>query len=362
MKIAVAILMSIHGLLHFMGFARTYAIENTAEFAKELSKPIGLIWLLTGLLFIMSAIMLLLKKEGWPVLAILAVIVSQLLILTVWSEAKYGTIANIIILIAAIIAFGTERFEKTYQKDVLSQMVSTGLAEEPLTEKDLEPLPKAVQKYLRYARVVGKPKVYNVKIEFEGEMRDRGKDWFGFTSEQYNFFDSPTRLFFMRAKIKGLPTYGYHRYLKEGARMKIKLLSLFPVVDLDKPELFPTETVTFFNDMCLFAPSALIDDRISWEELDDLSVKATYVTNSTRISAILFFNHKGQLVNFVSNDRIAIDEMKTFPFSTPAGNYKNLNGYYLPTYGEAIWHYPNEKFVYGKFNVKSVEYNVTEIQ
>ncbi len=264
MKIVVAIVVLIHGLVHFIGFARAFAMGNTAEFAKELSKPIGLLWLLTGLLFIISAIMLLLKKEAWPVFAIIAVIVSQLLILTVWSEAKYGTLANIIILIAAIIAFETERFEKAYKKDVLSQIKPTALADEPVTEKDLEPLPKVVQKYLRYARVVGKPKVYNVKIEFEGEMRDRGKDWFGFTSEQYNFFDSPTRLFFMRAKIKGLPTYGYHRYLKEGARMKIKLLSLFPVVDLEKPELFPTETVTFFNDMCLFAPAALIDDRISW--------------------------------------------------------------------------------------------------
>jgi len=61
---------------------------------------------------------------------------------------------------------------------------------------------------------------------FEGEMRDKGKDWFRFTSEQYNFFDSPTRLFFMKAKVSGLPTHGYHSYKENRARMLIKLLSL----------------------------------------------------------------------------------------------------------------------------------------
>ncbi len=43
-----------------------------------------------------------------------------------------------------------------------------------MTEKDIESLPPVVQMYLRYVGAVGKPIVYNVKIEFDGEMRDRG--------------------------------------------------------------------------------------------------------------------------------------------------------------------------------------------
>lgn len=359
MKLAVSVLAVLHGLIHFVGFAKAFAIGNTAEFTRELSKPIGLLWLLTGLLFIFSAILLFFKRKGWPSFVMLAVIVSQLLIFTVWSHAKYGTIANIIILISAIIAFGTERFENRYKKDVIAALENTSGTDQLVKEKDIEHLPLVVKKYLRYVGVVGKPKVVNVRIRFEGEMRDKGKDWFPFTSEQYNFFDSPTRLFFMKAKVKGLSTNGYHRYLKEGASMHIKLISLFPVVDIDTPELFPTETVTFFNDLCLFAPAALIDERIAWETLDELSVKATLTTNNISISAILYFNHGGQLINFVSNDRYSISEMETFPFSTPASNYENINGYCLPTYGEAIWHYRDGDFVYGKFNVMNIEYNTS---
>ena len=229
-----------------------------------------------------------------------------------------------------------------------------------LKDKDLESLPECVQNYLRYVGALGKPKVYNMKIVFTGEMRDKGKDWFKFTSEQYNFFGSPTRLFFMKAQVMGLPTYGYHKYTNEVANMRIKLLSLFSVVDLSEPELYPTETVTFFNDLCLFAPAALIDDRISWETLDSLSAKAIFNNNGTKISAILYFNEKGQLINFVSKDRYSVSEMKAFPFSTPASNYKNINGYQLPSYGEAIWHYPDMDFVYGKFEVVDISYNVTD--
>ncbi len=83
-------------------------------------------------------------------------------------------------------------------------------------------------------------------------MREKGKPWFPFTSEQHNFFEHPSRLFFMKARFKGLPTYGYHTYRATTAGMLIKLAGWIPVVDLKDPLLFPTETVTFLNDLaCL---------------------------------------------------------------------------------------------------------------
>lgn len=137
--------------------------------------------------------------------------------------------------------------------------------------------------------------------------------------------------------------------------MLIKPLSLFVVVDIKGKEMYPTETVTLFNDLCLFAPAALIDISITWKAIDERSAKATFTTNGTSISAVLYFNETGQLINFISNDRYSVSEMKTFPFSTPTKNYKNIDGYNLPTYGEAIWQYPD-----GKFELKKIEYNVTK--
>ena len=360
MRIVLLLLMILHGLIHMLGFAKAFQFGEMAQFTKEISRPMGILWFLAALLFILTAIAFFLRKDWWPLLGIVVVILSQGLIFTTWADAKYGTIANVIIMVVAIVGQSNLTFERSFKENVSSTMGEVVPSIEVLGEEDLAPLPLCVQKYLAYVGAVGKPKVFNMKIVFKGEMRDKGKDWFKFTSEQYNFFGSPTRLFFMKANIMGLPTYGYHKYINEKASMQIKLLSLFSVVDLAEPELYPTETVTFFNDLCLFAPAALIDNRISWETLDTLSAKATFNNNGTIISAILYFNEKGQLVNFVSNDRYSVSEMKAFPFSTPAGNYKNVNGYQLPTYGEATWHYPDGEFVYGKFEVVDIAYNVVD--
>jgi hypothetical protein len=63
-------------------------------------------------------------------------------------------------------------------------------------------------------------------------------------------------------------------------------------------------------------------------------------------------------MNFVSDDRYDVNEKKQYRFSTPLSDFANVNGFNLPTYGEAIWHYPEGEFVYGKFRLKSLEYNV----
>jgi hypothetical protein len=51
--------------------------------------------------------------------------------------------------------------------------------------------------------------------------------------------------------------------------------------------------------------------------------------------------------------------MKQYRFSTPVTDYKNINGINVPTYGEAIWHYPDGEFVYGKFSLKTIHYNLS---
>lgn len=89
--------------------------------------------------------------------------------------------------------------------------------------------------------------------------------------------------------------------------------------------------------------------------------KAIFTNGTNKISATLFFNHKGQLINFVSDDRYAFD-MKQYRFSTPVKNYKQINGRNIIKYGETIWNYPDGEFTYGKFTLKSIEYNVTNFK
>ncbi len=359
-KYLLAIILLMHGLIHFMGFAKAFGYVHSAQITKDISKAGGILWFVTALLFIAVVILFLVKNGGWPVVAIIAVMLSQVLIFTDWKEAKFGTIANAIVFFAAILTWGSLRFEGRFMQDTKAHLQqTTAINHNLLTRKDIQFLPPPVQKYLQYAGVLDKSKVKNVRIVFFGEMRDRGKDWFTFRSVQYNFFDDPARLFFMKAKMFGVTVPGYHDYQQATARMRVKLFGLFPVMQASGMEMNKAETVTVFNDMCLMAPATLIDKRIEWVPVDSMCAKAIFTNGTNKITATLYFNAQGQLVNFISDDRYTMSDRKQYRFSTPVKEYTRINERNILKYGEAVWHYPEGEFVYGKFYLNSIEYNVT---
>jgi hypothetical protein len=354
---------AVHGLIHLMGFAKGFQYAEMKQLTIPISKPVGALWLLAALLFMVSAILLLLKKDYWAMLAIAAVVISQVVIITSWRDAKYGTIANIIIGIAAVIGIAAWNYYSNYQRDVKKGLQQKSYFQNaPLTETDIQPLPEPVKKYLRYTGSVGKPRVNNFEIKFVGKLRkNEQSEWMPFSSEQYNFMETPTRLFFMKAVMKGLPVAGYHCFHNGDAFMDIRLFSLFKVQFQDGPEMDMAETVTFFNDMCCMAPATLIDKRIEWQALAENSVRATFTNNGITITADLFFNDRGELINFKSNDRYNAEAGKKLPWSTPLKNYRQVNGYTLAGYAETIYTYPDRDLCYGTFEISSLRYNSSNL-
>jgi len=194
---------------------------------------------------------------------------------------------------------------------------------------------------------------------------DKEKDWSEVQVEQYSFIDNITRLFYLKLNMSGIPVVGLHSYKDANATMSVKVAGLIPVVDGKGKGMNQGETVTVFNDMCILAPATLIDEKIEWEPIDSLTAKATFNNEGIKISAILYFNKEGQLINFVSYDRYYSPTGKTYesiPWSTPVSNYKNINGLNLATYGEAVWNFPEGDFSYAKFNIKEIEYNYKTFQ
>jgi hypothetical protein len=307
--------------------------------------------------------MLLFKNDKWWIVGIIAAVISQALIVTSWQDAKFGTIANVIILIAAIIGYGTWSFSKKYKNDVKIGLQQTAaLPVSLLTQSDIAGLPELVQAYIRHSGSIGKPKVVNFKITFTGQLRKNNQSaWMPFASEQYNFIESAQRLFFMKATMKHLPVAGYHCFKNGEAFMDIRLFSLFKVQYQTGKEMGIAETVTFFNDMCCMAPATLIDKRITWGTIEGNKVKATFTNNGIAISAWLHFNEQGALINFISNDRYAASDdnsMKQIPWSTPLKDHKTINGHKLGGYTDAIYHYPEGDLIYGTFKIVNIEYNL----
>jgi hypothetical protein len=143
--------------------------------------------------------------------------------------------------------------------------------------------------------------------------------------------------------------------------MDIRLLSLVTVQFQDGSKMNVSETVTWLNDLCLYAPGALIDKRIAWETIDSLTAKATFTHQGITISALLFFNDRGELINFRSEDRyrmVSKKDHQLIPFSTPTKDFKNIHGHLVPGYGEAVWSLPDGDLTYGQFHCEDIQYNL----
>ncbi|CAN5321659.1 hypothetical protein BH09BAC6_BH09BAC6_15020 [soil metagenome] len=112
MTILLSIFIIVHGLIHFIGFAKAFNLFTVKQLTGHISKLNGVLWLLAGVLFILAAIMFFMQKEWWWMLAVPAIGFSQYLIVLSWRDAMYGTVANVIILAACIGGFGVWFFKK----------------------------------------------------------------------------------------------------------------------------------------------------------------------------------------------------------------------------------------------------------
>ncbi len=247
------------------------------------------------------------------------------------------------------------------------ELVEAEFAAQPLTpsstlaEEDLAPLPAPVQRYVRASGAVGRPRPRNVRIEFDAVMRRKpGDQGMAATSVQYNFFDRPARLFFMTARMHALPVQALHVYRLEEATFTVRVASLVNMVDQHGPEISRAETVTVLNDLCVFAPGALVDPRLSWQPIDDRSAAVTFTNGPHRVSATLLFGEHGELVDFWSDDRPDSSSGRFVPmrWSTPVGDHREVGGLRLPTRGSTIYARPDGPFTYGEFTLRSLACDV----
>ena len=364
MRWALIGLLTLHGLIHLMGFAKAFGYAELPQLTQPISREWGVLWLLTAGLIVCTAAMLAGGARAYWIVGGLALLVSQALIMTAWRDAWAGTAANAVLLIVVahgLLTEGPWSFHAQYLRDAgagLSRPVDAPL----VTEVDLVPLPEPVRRYLRVTHAVGQPRVNNYRIRFTGRIRSApDAAWMPFEAEQQGFADQPTRLFLMRARMFGLPVEAFHRLIEGHATMEVKVAGVVPVADARGNEMDRAETVTLFNDMCILAPGTLVGPGIAWEPVDASTARARFTPRGHTITATLFFDAGGRLVNFESDDRSRSLPDGTFTklrFSTPLRDYRDFGPLHLAGYGEARWRLLEGEFTYGEFTMLDVAANV----
>jgi len=64
MKIFFGFILLLHAVIHLMGFVQAFKIVEINQSSQNISKPIGILWLLTTLLLLYSVIIFFLKKDS----------------------------------------------------------------------------------------------------------------------------------------------------------------------------------------------------------------------------------------------------------------------------------------------------------
>jgi len=360
-KTILAITIIIHGLIHSLGFWKAFQLAEIKPLTQEIPKPIGLLWIISTLSFIAVAAILILNKDWWWMLAVPALGLSQWLIIKNWPKTKYGTIANVIILVGLVVGYGAWSFNTMARKEVKAFIAPITSLKKEVTKEMLGSLPLVVQKWVKHSNIIGKEIIYCVYLKQKGKLRTtpNGK-WLPAEAEQWFKTEKPGFIWIAKVKLApGIYLAGRDKYENGKGQMLIKLLSLIPLVRAEGKEVDQGAMVRYLAEIIWF-PSAALNDYIKWEEIDSLSAKATMTYQGIVASGGFKFDDKGDVVSFEAKryyDRKSAATLEDWLIQIEPNNYKEFQGIRIPTRATVTWKLKEGDFTWYKLEIADVHYN-----
>lgn len=361
MKYAFALLLSIHGLIHVMGFVSAFFSTSIEKQVLGISKPIGSIWLITFILFAVSAIQFLGKKK-WFYIAFIAVLISQILIIITWNDSKFGTVANVIIFLVSMSAFGSCRFQKMVEHETNDLLEKIAPKKSKLIVKsDIDHLPFIVQRWLLNSGIIDIERIISVRLKQSGKMKTSPKSkWLSFNAEQY--FDVSDPSFIWSAQVDYLAVtslLGRDKFLDGKGDMLIKIAGLIPIVNVAQNERINSASMLRYMAEMVWFPSAALSDYITWEAIDEHKAKATFTYNEKSVSGVFEFSEDGNIVSFEAQRFYNSNNQNTLEtwFILTEG-HQDFEGFRIPTKCKVIWKLKEGDFHWLNFSISDVTYNL----
>lgn len=271
------------------------------------------------------------KFKRWQIIAVFALMIVAGLL--VWFRVSYSPLKNIF----------QERVEQEKQKTTAVNGV--------FSSEDFSQFPEVIQRYMTHCGYVGTPKMSHMRMDY-GKVNfkmNRSSQAMRVEYVQYNFASYPSRLALIDASIFGIPFEGMDYYYEGHGGMKGVLAKLIPLFDQQGEEMNRSCLVTYLTE-CLFMPMALMENDITFEAIDDQTVKASITYGGETVSGIFVFNEHDEMIAFTTNDRSVTNEdgsLEQIPWTARCGNYRETeDGLKQPTTFQAVWHYSDGDFVY----------------
>jgi hypothetical protein len=118
MRTAFVTVVFVHAIIHLLGFIKGYGLKEIKELTLAISKPMGLIWLMAFILLATYGALYIWNSKYAGYLGLLAVAISQVLVIMYWKDAKWGTLPNLLILVAALASLAQHAFNASVRTEV----------------------------------------------------------------------------------------------------------------------------------------------------------------------------------------------------------------------------------------------------
>lgn len=365
MRIALTILIGIHGIIHLFGFFKAFGISEFNAISQPISKTYGIFWFLTFLLFAITVIFKLVHSDYWWLSGFLAVVISQVLIFNYWTDAKFGTVVNVIILLATIIGYSNFNFKHKIIGERITLFENSQLKnQEIVTEKALLDLPPIVQKWLTNSGIIGRQLISNVHLvqELQLKMKPEQTSWNNGTAEQYFTIQPPAFNWNINTEMNSiLGVIGRDKFEDGKGEMIIKLLSLIPVANAKNDTKVNQATLQRYLAEIVWFPSASLSQYINWETIDDYSARAIMEYKGTKGSGEFHFDKDGNFEKFVAMRYQDSKDAEPTEWTVTATRTEEINGIKIPVDCEASWELVSGKWTWLKLKITDIQYNVKEM-
>lgn len=368
LRIIFIILVAAHALIHSAGFVKEWKLAAMPQLSGPTLIPLstsgakitGLGWLLTCVVLLCVLVMFTLRQTNWWMVAGIGAVLSQILIVLYWHDAKFGTVANVIIAIVVACAFAQWRFDRSAAADVTRLFSQNGaLKTDILPEQKISHLPPIVQKWMQRSGAIGKPITGMARIEQRGSMLTKpGGSWMPFTAKQYTALQNPGFVWQTEMGDNPFMTIGGRDYYLDGkGGMNISLMYLYPIVQARGPEIDQGSLVRYLAEIVWF-PSAAANTNINWEPVNDTTARATLRVGGTTATGTFFFNQEGDCTAFeaprymISNGTTTLEQ-----WGVQSKAFREFDGVRVPYQSEITWKLKGGDYTWLKLEITGLTLN-----
>ena len=360
MRLALSILIGIHGIIHLFGFLKAFEIAEFNGLHQPISKSHGIIWLLSLLLFLATLVLFTLRNNYWWIISIASISISQILIINNWSETKFGTLLNLLILSTTIIEYSNFSFNKRVDLEI-NHLISNAKTQKKTSNQNFENYPTCVQKWLKNSGILKSKNIKTIflKQDVQMLMKPEQKSWNNAKAKQYFSINPPAFNWSVSLKMNSFISLTGRDKLSNGkGEMLIKLWSLIPIVNVKNNEKINEATLQRYLAEIVWFPIAALSKNISWKKIDQNTAKATITYNGTVGSGIFYFDENGNFKKFTAMRYKDKNHLEPSEWIVSTTKYGVINGIKIPLECKAEWKLENGTYWnWLKLKITEIEYN-----